>query len=172
MAKRKQTKGTNKTVLPLLFSDPRLALVPRPSSSAFSRPESKAHLDNFVVSACLMRRIVSEIQYINLQAEKKEDSDHLMILLSTDRSVTTRRAPPEYKTQYNTLALRNELSADYKLALGDLALRWISWAKDLRQYLQVTKQTTPRHVITTAYAGLIMRIQSASFKPWVSGESR
>ena len=157
-----QRKGTNKSVLPLLFSDPRLTLVPRPNDSSFSRPESKAHLDNFVVSSNLMRRIVTEIQYINLKADMKEDSDHLMIILSTKAGEAPRRSPEGFRLQYNTLALREGKSAEYKIVLRRLARRWTRWAEGIREYLQESGQPTARHVITTAYAGLVMTIQSAS----------
>ena len=41
-----QRKGTTKSVLTLLFSDPRLTLVPRPNDSSFSRPESTHRVIN------------------------------------------------------------------------------------------------------------------------------
>ena len=130
-----QRKGTNKSILPLLFSDPRLALVPRPSDKSFSRPQSKAHLDNIVVSAELRTNIVAEIEYVNVVAEERKDSDHMMIVINTRQAGRTLRNSAEFKKQYNTLALREGRSAEYKQALKSLAQHWTRWAGDVRDHL-------------------------------------
>ena len=51
-----QRKGTNRSVLPLLFSSPLLVLIPRPNTESFTcfrttaKGQSRSHIDNFVVS--------------------------------------------------------------------------------------------------------------------------
>ena len=157
-----QRKGTNKSILPLLFSDPRLALVPRPNDQSFSRPASRSHLDNIVVSQCLIAKIVDEMEYINVVAEKKTDSDHLMILTATRIEGKSRRNLSGFRKQYNTLALREGRSTEYKIALRTLAMHWTQWAKDTRAHLLANAIPSSTQIITAAYAGLIMTIQSAS----------
>lgn len=162
-------KGGNHKLFKHLLKSTSLLLVQRPSKYFFTRPRSKTHIDNFVVSRSAVKLISHDpaIVYYPFEEfgrmgpvpERKKPSDHCAIALPLNIRINSSRHRQK-TVVWDTRPLREGDTAPYREALATLSSRWKQWE------LSIRSSTTPigPPVLTILLEGARYILESAAYR--------
>jgi hypothetical protein len=161
--------SANISLLEDLIQEPlNLTVVQRPDSTCFTRPRSKAHIDNFRVSQSAQTRICSPLAYFpennigRIAGNRNKPSDHIPITLSFSLSKKTYQ---KQKTiRYDTGKLRQGDIEEYQMMLAHLSERWLEWRISILDFLQTQSEEVSEGMLDLFWEGLQYVIASAALQ--------
>ena len=160
-----QNKGSNRAAIRRLMSHPRLELVKRPNNQCYTRPEKKTHIDNIFVSSEVVPLITSQLQYIQIPKHARNDSDHVMIAIST--KANERRPKPRQHPRglrYDTQSLLEGRGDAYAGVLHELSTTWLDMMNPTRKELLDRKTPITPKMMDTIFDSTKFLIYSASYQ--------